>query len=238
MSKSVSLKITTSSIRVKQLSDDGGEQLYELPVFKVSYTAIDKKHKDTMSFVAKDLDNCFYCYVFRGSSPEKAYALALSISKAFYLACQIVQEQQGLFPPTPERDRLFEPLHSDDTTSPPPRPAIPDTPPSGRQQYQLPTKPNGHQEESQERDDQEEVPQVRVLRPSVSSTMDTDSLGSNIDEDFMRLAKARSNPDILRSTLDMEEVKHPSLALLKLHADPSSCSGTPSGSTDNLLDSQ
>ena len=60
-------------------------------------------------------DNLFCCYVFRAISEEKAYALALSISKAFYLACQIVLEQQGKFPATPERDTLFEPQKEDDT---------------------------------------------------------------------------------------------------------------------------
>ena len=49
------------------------------------------------------------------ASKEKAFALALSITKAFYLACQILQEEQGLFPATPERDTLFEPQHDDDT---------------------------------------------------------------------------------------------------------------------------
>lgn len=53
--------------------------------------------------------------MFKAATSEKAYALALSISKAFYLACQIVQEQQGLFPPTPQRDVLFEPQREDDT---------------------------------------------------------------------------------------------------------------------------
>jgi hypothetical protein len=60
-------------------------------------------------------ENLFCCYVFKAANHEKAYALALSISKAFYLACQIGQEQQGLFPPTPERDLLFEPQREDDT---------------------------------------------------------------------------------------------------------------------------
>lgn len=42
--------------------------------------------------------------------------MALSITKAFSLSCQILQEQEGLFPPTPEREMLFEPQHDDDTT--------------------------------------------------------------------------------------------------------------------------
>ena len=60
-------------------------------------------------------DNRFCCYVFKAANPDKAYALALSISKAFYLACQILQEQQGNFPATPERDILFEPQKDNDT---------------------------------------------------------------------------------------------------------------------------
>lgn len=167
------------------------------------------------------------------SSQDKAYALALSISKAFYLAYQIVQEQQGIFPPTPERERLFEPQHTDDTAATPPRPNIPTTPPLHREQYQL-TTTQTHTPVEEEKGEDVDLPHVRVCRPS-TSTADSLSLGSNIDEDFVRLAKARSNPDILRSTLDMEEVKHPSLTLVQLHADPSSHAGTPSGSTDNLL---
>lgn len=49
------------------------------------------------------------------ASKEKAFALALSVTKAFYLACQILQEEQGMFPTPPERDTLFEPQHDDDT---------------------------------------------------------------------------------------------------------------------------
>ena len=31
----------------------------------------------------------FYCYVFRCASEDKAYALALAVAKAFYLAYQV-----------------------------------------------------------------------------------------------------------------------------------------------------
>ncbi len=41
------------------------------------------------SFVAKELDDQFYCYVFRCASKEKAYAVALTLAKAFYLAYQV-----------------------------------------------------------------------------------------------------------------------------------------------------
>lgn len=41
------------------------------------------------SFVAKELDEQFYCYVFRCTSKEKAYAVALTLAKAFYLAYQV-----------------------------------------------------------------------------------------------------------------------------------------------------
>ena len=33
--------------------------------------------------------NRFYCHVFRCVSEEKAYALALAVAKAFYLAYQV-----------------------------------------------------------------------------------------------------------------------------------------------------
>lgn len=68
-----------------------------------------------LCFVFFPPDNRFCCYVFKAANPDKAYALALSISKAFYLACQILQEQQGNFPATPERDILFEPQKDNDT---------------------------------------------------------------------------------------------------------------------------
>ena len=103
------------------------------------------------SFVAKETDDLFYCYVFKCSSREKAHALALALAKAFYLAYQvssttlqsvqgslasppssslplcpqILQEQQGEFPRTPERELLFEPQSKEDTTVSPCHPTIP-----------------------------------------------------------------------------------------------------------------
>ncbi len=38
---------------------------------------------------------------------------------------QIVQAQEGLFPPTPERELLFEPQTDQDTTEHPARPPLP-----------------------------------------------------------------------------------------------------------------
>ena len=66
-------------------------------------------------FIPTQTEGRFCCYVFRAASKDKAYAMALSITKAFYLACQILQEEQGLFPPTPDREKLFEPQRDDDT---------------------------------------------------------------------------------------------------------------------------
>ena len=66
----------------------------------------------------------FNCYVFQCTSAEKAHTLALAIAKAFYLAYQIIQEQQGKFPSPPERELLFEPQRPDDTTSHPKLPTI------------------------------------------------------------------------------------------------------------------
>ena len=62
--------------------------------------------------------------MFQCTSAEKAHTLALAIAKAFYLAYQIIQEQQGKFPAPPERELLFEPQRPDDTTSHPKRPII------------------------------------------------------------------------------------------------------------------
>ena len=116
--------------------------------------------------------------MFRCANKDKAYALAVTLAKAFYLAyqvrkldtslphthqgwetqskhksncgpqlkpsltlskcslipsacphthtsTQILQEQQGQFPPTPERETLFEPQRPNDTRVTPTRPAIP-----------------------------------------------------------------------------------------------------------------
>lgn len=96
---------------------------------------------------------------------------------------------------------------------------------------------------------EQEPPSLRVTRPSLSS--DAESLSAAADDDFARLAKARSNPDILRSTIDIKDVRGEppelhvanllthltggTLDLLHLHADPSSHVATPIGSTENLL---
>lgn len=56
-------------------------------------------------------------------------------------------------------------------------------------------------------DSQKETPQptVQVTRPSLSS--DAESLTAAADDDFARLAKARSNPDILRCTVDDHDIR-------------------------------
>ena len=108
----MSVRATTNTIRIKQ---DDGTVLYEFPVLRVSYCGTDRTRKNAVSFVAKESDGVFCCYVFRAVSKEKAYAMALSVTKAFYLACQILQEEQGDFPPTPNRETLFEPQKEDDT---------------------------------------------------------------------------------------------------------------------------
>ena len=49
------------------------------------------------------------------------------------------------------------------------------------------------------------APSLRVTRPSITSS-DSDSIIASVDEDFTRLAKARSNPDILRTTLKNDDI--------------------------------
>ena len=49
------------------------------------------------------------------------------------------------------------------------------------------------------------APSLRVTRPSLSS--EAESITAAADDDFARLAKARSNPDILRSTIDDHDIR-------------------------------
>ena len=100
----VSIRVATASLRVKEV---GAERvLFELPLFRVSYCGTGTLHKEAFSMVVKEADrrsapppspclahwllHCrFYCHVFRCASADKAYALALSVAKAFYLAFQV-----------------------------------------------------------------------------------------------------------------------------------------------------
>lgn len=117
------LRMSTTNVRIKEVKS--GDVLYDFPVLKMSYCGTDKHHKEIFSFVAKEESGNFYCYVFRCVNKEKAHSLAVTLSKVFYLAYQILQEQQGVFPPTPERDRLFEPQLEGDTKQHPPWPHPP-----------------------------------------------------------------------------------------------------------------
>lgn len=202
----VSIRVATASLRVKEV---GAERvLFELPLFRVSYCGTGTLHKEAFSMVVKEADRRFYCHVFRCASADKAYALALSVAKAFYLAFQILQEEEGHFPPTPARETLFEPIKPDDTQTSPQRPVIPPSPPA-----------------------------LRLQRPSQTSSLDSESLAqASCDEDFARLAKARSNPDILRSTLEYSAITDTSVALLHLHADPGSLAASPAGSSEDLAE--
>jgi len=50
------------------------------------------------------------------------------------------------------------------------------------------------------------TPRLRVTRPSQTSSTGSESINAAVDEDFTRLAKARSNPNILRSTLEHSDI--------------------------------
>lgn len=214
--QAVTIRVTTSSMRAKRLSD--GEVLFELPMFHVSYCGTDRRFKEAFTFVAKDPDGRFHCYVFSCANKDKAHAIALTVAKAFYLAYQILQQQQGQFPATPDREELFEPQHNDDTKTTPTRPTIP--PP---QSHLLETTDVGVEGAT--------PPRLRVTRPSLASSgSEAGSLHSGLDDDFARLAKARSNPDILRSTLDQSDIRGTCMRLVHLHADPGSQVPTPLGS--------
>lgn len=56
VARPVSVKLTTTSIRVKELeaSSSTTKVLYEFPVFRVSYCGTDHVHPEVVAFVAKD----------------------------------------------------------------------------------------------------------------------------------------------------------------------------------------
>lgn len=249
LAKLVSIKITTTSLRVKEVSrpkeedqvaEDGGvardalnSVLYEFPLFSVSYCGTNPDIEEAFSFVAKDSDGKFYCYVFRCTSKDKSYALALAVAKAFYLAYQILLEQQGNFPAGPERELLFEPQLPDDTLQHPLRPVIELTQPQEKVLDVTDAAPSPGSSVTSPAS----VPYFRVSLPSQTS-MDSETLAlASVDADFARLAKARSNPDILRSTLDSAHITGGNQVwseALRLHADPGSSLPTPIGSVEQL----
>ena len=219
----VTIKVTTRNLRIKNHISKA--VLQNIPIFHVSYCGTDKEHPEVFSFVAKEPEsNQFFCFVFKSLKEEKSYALALSLAKAFYLAYQIVLAEQGKFPESeaPPRDTVFEPQTNNDTMETPARPDITTILQQSGKSDDRPADTGGF-------GDLEitDSPQMEITRPSTSdSHMSTES----IDEDFVRLAKARSNPDILRSTLDTHEVTTVSFDALKIHADPASVNPSPAGS--------
>ena len=50
----VSIRVTTSNLRVKRSSDK--EVMFEFPLFRVSYCGTDRSQKEVFSFVAKETD--------------------------------------------------------------------------------------------------------------------------------------------------------------------------------------
>lgn len=212
-SEPVSVRVTTKSIRIKRSSTK--EVLFEFPLFHVSYCGTNSKHKDAFAFVAKSTtDSPFNCYVFKCADAEKAYTLTLTVSKAFYIAYEILQAEQGMFHETPPRDTVFEPQHDTDTKTSPQRPII-DVPDIAARN----------------------IPVIQLRTSSGSSEDGIEHVSlSSADEDFIRLAKARSNPNILRSTLDHSTVTECNVAALRLYSEPGSAQPTPASSTSNLAE--
>ena len=52
LGKAVSVKVTTSNVRIKLVDD--GTILYDFPVLRISYVGLDERHKQAVSFVAKE----------------------------------------------------------------------------------------------------------------------------------------------------------------------------------------
>ena len=50
----VSIRVTTSNLRVKRTSDK--EVMFEFPLFRISYCGTDRRQKEVFSFVAKETD--------------------------------------------------------------------------------------------------------------------------------------------------------------------------------------
>ena len=50
----VSIRVTTSNIRIKRTSDK--EVMFEFPLFHVSYCGTDQRQKEVFNFVAKETD--------------------------------------------------------------------------------------------------------------------------------------------------------------------------------------
>lgn len=211
----MSVKITTKSIRIKRSSTK--EVVFEFPLFHVSYCGTNSKHKDAFAFVAKSsTDSPFHCYVFKCADAEKAYTLTLTVSKAFYLAYEILQAEQGTFHETPPREAVFEPQHANDTKISPRRPIV-DFPDGGHNRLM--------------------VPKIQLNTSSVSSEDSLEHVSLNsADEDFVRLAKARSNPNILRSTVDQMTVTQCNVDALRLYSEPGSKQPSPATSTSNLTE--
>ena len=182
------------------------------------------------TFVAKEVDSGhFYCYVFRCTHAEKANALALSLAKAFYLAYQILLSEQGHFHEVPPRDSVFEPQTEEDTRMPPSRPDIAAILTQAERDSEL--RRNG---DAGGLGAMEQVDVPRVARASESESLSSHISSESLDDDFVRLAKARSNPDILRSTLQAHEIASVSFDALRVHADPSSVNPSPATSPASL----
>ena len=58
VARPVSVKLTTTSIRIKELEagSSTNQVLYEFPLFRVSYCGTDHAHPEVVAFVAKDDD--------------------------------------------------------------------------------------------------------------------------------------------------------------------------------------
>ena len=209
----MSVRITTKSIRIKQSSTK--EVMFEFPLFHVSYCGTNSKHKDAFAFVAKSsTDSPFHCYAFKCADAEKAYTLTLTVSKAFYIAYEILQAEQGIFHETPPRETVFEPQHANDTKISPRRPVF-DVLDRGQGCLQ--------------------VPKIQLNTSSMSSEDSIEHVSLNsADGDFVRLAKARSNPSILRSTVDQMTVTQCNVDALRLYSEPGSKQPSPATSTSNL----
>ncbi|XP_065838175.1 low density lipoprotein receptor adapter protein 1-like [Oscarella lobularis] len=199
----MSVTVTAKSIKLIDLTTQ--MRIDEMPIYKISYCTADDTYEKVFCFIAKDPETGrLQCHAFMCSKKSKAQAMCLTVAQSFNIAYEAWQDiKKRRAQQKANLERLQKENESAAAQPEAPAPAA--------------------------------VPEVTLTdgQGRRFSNFDFDEEDAHFDEEFTRLAEARSNPNLLEG-IEKHDLGDDVAHFLKGESSPSDLQ--PGKSHEDLLD--
>jgi len=225
--KRMSIRVKADSLRVKDIATK--TVVDELPIYRVSYCGTTSDMPTLFYYIHRDKEEPkrLTAQLFKMESHEKVKALILTVQKAFNIAYKVWQAKKR------QQDKKAA-ISGASVTGTTDKPGIKV---SGSESPQPPRRAELVKLDDQPRRNSDGAVAKPLLHPSIAKIKMTNEvtgsmhelhLTDDFDDEFTQLAAARSNPDLLDTSMPEAKPNNYRLDAVKDQFDP--------GSVDNLLD--